>query len=183
MIEFGGRQISWTVAPGIFATSGLDDGSRLLLDGAMLKSGQTVLDLGCGSGPLGLLPHIGTPGLISVLVDVNPTALRCAVANAREMGIQSAFAILGDAASAIKNESFDVVLTNPPIRAGRKVVEGILRGGSASLKTGGSFYMVVRVQQGGWTLADRLEGFIGSKPELVRRRKGYLVFRAVKPPG
>lgn len=184
MIEWGGHSVRWTVAPGIFATRGLDDGSRLLLDGLTVASGQKLLDLGCGSGPLGLLPHLRTPGLMSVMVDVNPTALRCAVANAAALGIKTALCVLADGADAIQSAQFDVAVTNPPIRAGRKVVEGILRGGSASLKSGGAFYMVVRVQQGGWTLADRLEEIIGSKPELVRRRKGYLVFRAVKsPPG
>ena len=180
MIEWGGRELPWTVATGIFAAGGLDDGSRLLLDALALTTGQNVLDLGCGSGPLGLLPHLRTPGLTSVLVDINATALRCAAANAAALGIRSAFPVLGDAADALQPGQFDVVVTNPPIRAGRKVVEGIFRGGSVSLKTGGAFYMVVRVQQGGWTLADRLASVLGSKPELLRRRKGYLVFRAVK---
>lgn len=183
MIEWGGRKLAWNVAPGIFAAGGLDDGTRLLLDALVVAPGQRLLDLGSGSGPLGLLPHLGTPGLISLLVDVNPTALRCAQANARDLGIGSAFAVLADAGSALRTGCFDVAVTNPPIRAGRKVVEGILRGGAASLKAGGAFYMVVRVQQGGWTLADRLEASMGASPELLRRRKGYLVFRALKTPG
>ena len=183
MIEWRGREISWTVAPGIFATVGLDDGSRLLLDALTVSPGQRLLDLGCGSGPLGLLPQLGTEDLSSVLVDVNATALRCAAANARALGLARAFLVQGDGATVIAPGTFDVAVTNPPIRAGRKTVEEILRGGAASLKTGGAFYMVVRVRQGGWTLADRLEALIGAKPELLRRRKGYLVFRAVKPAG
>ena len=180
MISWAGREIAWTVASGIFSAGGLDDGTRLLLESLVLTSGQVVADLGCGSGPLGLLPHLATPNLTTVLTDVNPTALRCAVANIRALGLQSAFALVADGASALATGHFDVVVTNPPIRAGRKVVEDIFRGGAASLKGGGSFYMVVRVQQGGWTLADRLEEHLGSAPELVRRRKGYLVFRGRK---
>lgn len=182
MIEWGGRQIPWNVAPGIFASGGLDDGTRLLLDCLVFGRGQTLLDLGCGSGPLGLIPHLVTPDLISVLVDVNQTALACAAANASALGIRSAFPVLADGTAALRAGSFDVVVTNPPIRAGRKVVEGIFQGGATALKPGGAFYMVVRVQQGGWTLADRLEAAVGSKPELLRRRKGYLVFRARRPP-
>lgn len=180
MIDWGGRKLAWTVAQGIFATGGLDDGTRLLLDALVLEPGRTLLDLGTGSGALGLLPHLGTPDLTSVLVDVNPTALRCARANARELGIRTAFPVLSDAASAFRTGCFDVAVTNPPIRAGRKVVEGILQGGAAALKVGGAFYMVVRVQQGGWTLADRLGAAMGASPELLRRRKGYLVFRATR---
>ena len=181
MIEWRGHDLAWTVAPGIFSTGGLDDGSRLLLDAIAPAPGERLLDLGCGSGPLGVLPLIGAAGVTSVLVDVNPTALRCAAANVRTHGLTGrAFPLLADGAEALVPGSFDLTVTNPPIRAGRKTVEGILRGGAASLRGGGSFYMVVRVQQGGWTLAGRLEEILGARPELVKRRKGYLVFRAVK---
>jgi 16S rRNA (guanine1207-N2)-methyltransferase len=116
-----------------------------------------------------------------VLVDVNPTAVRCARENARALGLQRAFVVLADGPSAIRPGSFDLALTNPPIRAGRKVVEEILSGCATSLRVGGALCMVVRVQQGGWTLADRLGALMGAKPELMKRRKGYLVFRCVRP--
>lgn len=181
MIEWSGRRFDWNVAPGIFATSGLDDGSRLLLDCVAPSPGQRLLDMGCGSGVLGLLPHVTQPDLTSVLVDVNPTAVRCARANARAMGLTRAFVVLADGPSAIAPGRFDLALTNPPIRAGRKVVEEILRGCADALRVGGALYMVVRVQQGGWTLAERLGEMMRATPVLVKRRKGYLVFTCPKP--
>jgi 16S rRNA (guanine1207-N2)-methyltransferase len=180
MVEWGGHKLDWTVAPGIFSTSGLDEGSRLLLDSIAVAPGQWLLDMGCGSGPLGLLPQLGTPDLTSVLVDVNPTAVRCARENARNLRLERTLVVLADGPGAIRPGRFDVALTNPPIRAGRKVVEEILRGSLDSLRVGGSLYMVVRVQQGGWTLAERAGVMNGSPAVLVKRRKGYLVFRCVK---
>jgi 16S rRNA (guanine1207-N2)-methyltransferase len=179
-IQWGHHRLEWMVAPGIFSPRDLDDGSRLLLDALVVPTGGLLLDLGCGSGPLGLLPHLRDATLRSVLTDINPVALRCAAANARLHAPGRALVVHSWAASAIAPDRFDVVVTNPPIRAGRKVVEEILRGGLCSIKNGGSFYMVVRVQQGGWTLAARLGEWLGREPELVGRRKGYLVFRASK---
>ncbi|MBI4860946.1 MAG: methyltransferase [Candidatus Riflebacteria bacterium] len=179
-LRWRGMTIPWATAPGTFASGRLDEGTCILLDAARFTPGQWLLDLGCGSGALGLFPHLVSEGLTSVLVDINPTAVRCARANARGLGVDRALVVHGHAATAVLPGRFDVALINPPIRAGRKVVEEILWGALSSLRPGGSIYLVARVRQGGWTLATLLGRRLGQEPQLISRRKGYLVFHGVK---
>ena len=180
-IRYKTRTLPWNVAGGVFATRGLDEGTKLLLDCLRVAPGQLLLDAGCGTGAIGLLPHLDCSELASVLCDVNPAALACAAANARLHHVTGARLVRCWATTALLPGRFDVAASNPPIRAGRKVVEEILQGSINSLKPGGVFYMVVRVQQGGWTLAERLGEWAKSTPRLLLRSKGYLVFSLTKP--
>jgi 16S rRNA (guanine1207-N2)-methyltransferase len=183
-ISFAGRSLDWTTAPGVFARHGLDEGSRLLLECLDPRPGQWLLDAGCGTGVLGLLPHLACPGLTSVLIDVNPVALCCAAANARRLGISRSLVVqAGAEAFPFRPAAFDVAVVNPPIRAGRKVVEGLLGAAIEALRPGGDLLVVVRVRQGGWTIEERLRERTGVRTALLARRKGYLVFRCRSPAG
>ena len=49
-----GRRLTFATDAGVFSKSGVDFGSRLLIETADIPDGARVLDVGCGYGPIGL---------------------------------------------------------------------------------------------------------------------------------
>lgn len=104
---FGGRR--WVVAPGVFVPR---HRSAALVDAAAAhaRPGDTVLDLGCGTGAL-----VGTlvdrvPGLVVHAADLLPSATACARQN-----LPGAHVHTGDLFDAVPHGlRFDVVLANVP---------------------------------------------------------------------
>ena len=77
---------------------------------------QSVLDLGCGSGCIGLTLAWRFPELHVVLTDISTAALDVAQENARRLGVQDQVELRhGDWFGALKRrERFDAILCNPP---------------------------------------------------------------------
>jgi len=74
-----------------------------------------ILDLGTGSGCLGLslLRHL--PGATATLVDVSPEALAIAQKNAMELGLAGRCRFLcQDAGLKVEDSPFDIIVMNPP---------------------------------------------------------------------
>ncbi|RLI28489.1 MAG: hypothetical protein DRO46_03920, partial [Candidatus Hecatellales archaeon] len=63
------------------------DDSFLLAESLKVRKGERVLDLGCGSGFLGLLA--AARGSSVVAVDINPEAIRATRENAEANGLAS----------------------------------------------------------------------------------------------
>ncbi len=110
-----------TVLPGVFRPEEAEAVVvPLLRQHADLFAGREVLEIGTGSGLIGLCAaQLGASGV--VVTDINPQAVECARRNAEVLGLASvfearlvsesdpsAFSVVG------RNETFDVILSNPP---------------------------------------------------------------------
>ena len=78
-----------------------------------LPENQRVLDMGCGSGVLGLTLAAAKPGWDVTLADVSPDALSLARENAANLEISNAGFVESDLFSAIDGE-FDGIVANLP---------------------------------------------------------------------
>lgn len=79
-----------------------------------LKSPQTILELGVGSGCLLLTLLLNHPTLIGFGVDKSINALQCAVRNVHHHQLENrAHLIQGDWCSALQG-TFDIIVSNPP---------------------------------------------------------------------
>lgn len=78
-----------------------------------LPENQRVLDMGCGSGVLGLTLAAERPGWDLVLADVSPDALALARENVELLGVASASFIQSDLFSAVDGD-FDGIVANLP---------------------------------------------------------------------
>lgn len=172
-----GRMFQFLTAPGVFSRAGVDRGSRLLLDTVEPADARSILDLGCGYGVLGIVMGARAPQARVSLVDVNPRAVALARENAALNHVDNAEARCGDGCAAVAGEAFDLVLFNPPIRAGRAVVLRLLREARDCLAPRGRLYLVARTQQGARTLG-RLMGEIYASVAEVARGGGFRVFEA-----
>ncbi|HYG58898.1 MAG TPA: class I SAM-dependent methyltransferase [Symbiobacteriaceae bacterium] len=164
----------------VFSRDRVDFGSALLIETVDVAPTDTVLDLGCGYGPIGMaaarLAHQGRV----YMVDVNERAAGLAARNLQENHIANAEVRVGDGLKAVPGITFDKVLTNPPIRAGKAVIYSMIDDAWAALKQGGSIWVVIQTKQGAPSMKKKLKELFGNV-EDVEREAGYHVFKAVKP--
>src|SRR5256712_12255050 len=152
-VRLRGREWTFLSDRGVFARSGVDGGTRLLVETMRIASADHVLDIGCGYGPVGLVAAWLAPDGQAVLVDVNERAVMLATQNARLNGLVNVEVLQGDGCGPVAGRFFDAAVTNPPIRAGKATLRRLVREIWQQLRPGGRFYFVARTAQGARALA------------------------------
>jgi 16S rRNA (guanine1207-N2)-methyltransferase len=176
-LQFRGRRYRFLTDRGVFSYGRVDRGTRLLLEALEVGPRDEVLDLGCGYGVVGVVAATLAPEGKVVMVDVNARAVELARENARRHGLGNVEVLEGDLYGPVAGRRFDVIVTNPPIRAGRVVVRAVVEGAVRHLKPHGRFYLVARTAQGAKTLGKMVAEVFGQVEE-VERGGGYRVYRA-----
>ncbi|MFD1486183.1 class I SAM-dependent methyltransferase [Lacticaseibacillus baoqingensis] len=177
--DLAGNALHFTADNGVFSKHTIDYGSRVLI--AVVAQAQpsgTLLDVGCGYGPIGLALAKADPSLQVTMSDVNQRALALAQRNAKANGIQNV-TIIESAAYAAITGHFDTIVTNPPVRAGKAVVSEILAGAWAHLNDGGQLYAVLQKKQGAPSAKKLLQETFGNAA-VVKKDKGYYILQATK---
>ena len=162
---------------GVFAKSGLDFGSSLLIESFKNPDIEGLLcDLGCGNGVIGIVMN-KVYNRQSLLVDVNPRAVSLAEKNTIE-NKANCKAITTDCLDGI-NDSFACVLTNPPIRAGKVVVYRFFTESYNHLKVGGELWFVMRRSHGVESAIKKIDELFNNH-EVVKRKNGFWIVKAIK---
>lgn len=175
--ELEGTQFTLTAASGTFSSTRLDPGTRVLLkESASFPTAGTVLDIGCGWGPISLAIASLRPDTEVLGLDVNSRSLELAQANSAKLKLNNFKAVRADEIP--HDLEFDGIWSNPPIRVGKAVLHGLMETWIPRLKPGASAMLVVQKQLGAesfqkW-LAETFEGFDVSKHSMD---KGYRVIR------
>jgi release factor glutamine methyltransferase len=104
----GGNEI--TALPNVYA-GWLD--SELMCEVLDIPKDSRVLDLCTGTGVIAIkAAQLGAKNVIAV--DLNPEAVKSAILNKNKLGLQQVDVREGSLFEPIKNESFDVIIINPP---------------------------------------------------------------------
>src|SRR5713226_4577331 len=111
---------------GVFSRSELDRGTELLLEAIGLGPCESILDLGSGYGAIGIVAARLSEGGHVILTDVNERAVALARKNVIANGVGNAEVRLGSLYEPVAELAFNHILCNPPIRAGRGVVDRIV---------------------------------------------------------
>ncbi len=142
------RGTDWNIftRPGVFSWEHHDEATGILAETISVDAGESVLDLGCGSGLPGLVAaRLSETGHV-VLLDADSEAVRCARHSAQHAQLSNVSVMASDVASAIRDEKFDVVISNPPFHAGKSVSlelpQRFISDARSALVTGGRFYLV-----------------------------------------
>ena len=124
---------------GVFSKKGLDFGTRSLLETIDNVSGQ-VLDFGCGYGPIGI--YLKKTYNVEVdAVDINERAMNLAKKNA-ELN-KTNINIFESNIYENVNKKYDYIVTNPPIRVGKKILYQILFEAKEHLNVNGELWLVI----------------------------------------
>lgn len=176
-----GRTFRFKSDRGVFSKNEVDFGSRLLIEAFHLneKAKGSILDIGCGYGPIGLSIAAAYPEVIVEMIDINSRAVELAKENAKTNGISNVVIYESDLFDRINSEPFAAILTNPPIRAGKKVVQEIFEHSFAKLNTGGELWVVIQKKQGAPSAVEKLNQLFGNV-ETVQKKKGYYILKSKK---
>lgn len=177
--ELRGKKYTFLTDAGVFSKKGVDYGSKHLVETMQLKEDAKVLDVGCGYGPIGLTAASMCPKGHVTMVDINERAVELSAENARRNGIANVSILQSDLLEQVKEQRFDVVLTNPPIRAGKEVVHRIFTDAYDCLVDGGSIWVVIQKKQGAPSAMKKLESLYREVVE-VSKDKGYKILKATK---
>jgi 16S rRNA (guanine1207-N2)-methyltransferase len=183
-LRLAGVSLEMATGNGVFAKKGLDEGSRLLLKTALptvqqLPPRARIGDLGCGWGAMGCLLAAKCPTSIVTMSDVNARAAWLAQYNAKQNNLENTHVFCGDGLSAVEDSHFNLIVCNPPIRAGNAVIQTLFDDAYRCLKTQGQLWVVIRTAQGAKSWQKKLEAQFGNC-ETVIIESGYRILQCVK---
>lgn len=175
--KLSGRELVFHTDHGVFSRSGVDTGSRLLIESLPTPLSGKLLDLGCGYGVVGIAAAAASPYLQVWMVDVNERAVQLATKNALVNKVNERVQVLqGDGVTPLPESlQFDWIALNPPIRAGKDVVFGLYQEGLSRMSPVGTLFIVIQKKQG----AESSEKFLrslGFEVGIVVKNKGYRVY-------
>ena len=169
-----GHKFTFLTDNGVFSKDGLDFGSRLLLESIPLDEvGAKVLDMGCGYGTIGIIINKLTDHDID-MVDVNLRAMHLARRNAKENDCSNINIFESNCYQNITSK-YNTIITNPPIRAGKKIVYEILMSAKKYLEQDGNLFLVIRKEQGAKSIISDLEKEYNV--EILEKKKGFFVLK------
>ena len=156
---------------GVFSKGELDFGTKLLLDNVLKYNIKgDVLDLGCGYGVIGIVLKKMLDVNVS-MCDINNRAVHLSKMNAKKNNVVVNI-VSGDGFENIDCE-FDYIVSNPPIRVGKKKLYELLTNAMKHLKRFGELIIVVRKEQGALSLIKDMSVHYSVK--IIDKAKGFFI--------
>lgn len=173
------KLIHFTASSGVFSKKHMDFGTHVLLQALPdLSKKKQILDVGCGVGAIGLsIAKVYSDAHVD-MIDVNEQALELARENKSRNGIENADIFTSDIYQNI-TKKYDCIITNPPIRAGKKVVQEIVKSAKLHLNENGALYLVIAKKQGAPSMMEFIKEVYGDC-YILSKEGGYFVLNAIK---
>ena len=176
---YRGNIIKYFVDNGVFSKDRVDFGTNVLLRNLpIFKDNSKVLDVGCGYGAIGLPIAKSNKTLFVEMIDVNLRAIELVKDNLKANKIFNVKVYESNLYENV-NSMFDYIISNPPIRAGKKVVFGVVDQGYEHLNDGGEIYVVIQKKQGAPSLLKEMENVFGNA-EIIAKESGYFIIKSKK---
>ena len=175
-----GHRLKFTTDTGVFSKEAIDFGSKLLIESFVFPDMRgPILDIGCGYGPIGIALAKSDPNRTVVMADINARAVELAKENAKSNRLTNVSVLKSDLLDDVPHCGYAAIVTNPPIRAGKKVVYDLFRQAADFLPDGGEFWLVIQKKQGAASAKEKLASLFDGV-DVVHREKGYVVLRCQK---
>lgn len=167
------RVFTFTSDRGVFSKNHLDFASRLLIENVTLKESESMLDLGCGVGVIGLILEAKYQ-VKTTLVDINERAIELTNINKQKLS-SKATVLKSDGFTQLKHQSFDHIMSNPPIRIGKKELYQMLQKATEHLHKDGALWVVMHKKHGVESLIHFMDQ--NHRVETVIRKKGFKLLK------
>lgn len=179
-VELNGQKYQVQTASGTFSPTGLDKGTAVLLEHVPAPRG-TVLDIGCGWGPIAMTAALQNPDSKVYGVEVNERSIDLARLNAQALGLENLS--ISDPAGIEDDLQFDTIWSNPPIRIGKDALHELLLKWLPQLAPGGEAWMVVQKNLGSDSLQKWLVGQLPTDWSITRETssKGFRILKVTRP--
>lgn len=175
-----GNDLAFTSDNGVFSKHTVDYGSRVLIDYVdydRIPAGK-ILDMGTGYGPIGIAIAKAFPKRQVDMVDVNEVALALAKKNAVANQVDNVKIFESNIYDAV-SDSYAAIITNPPVRAGKQVVEQMISGARDHLVLDGTLTVVLQKKQGAPS-AKKLMTQVFGNCQILKRDKGYYILQSIQ---
>ena len=187
--EIENKKFEFVTDNGVFSKTKVDFGTdvmlKVFLRENMNKKNQKfdVLDIGCGYGVVSVVMKTFFQKIKIISSDVNERALELTIENLLKNEVvkdkNDNFEVRKSFAFDNISEKFDVILSNPPIRAGKQTIFQIYEESFEHLNENGKFYCVIQTKHGAKSTQKKLEEVFGNC-ETLEIDAGYRIFRSVK---
>lgn len=178
--ELKGHKFHFVTDSGVFSRNTIDYGSRVLIEtfsATDLPKGP-LLDVGCGYGPIGLTLAATTERFVE-MIDINQRAIDLAKRNAGRNQIENVAIHESNIYETVNETAYAAILSNPPIRAGKKVVHAILSDAYPLLTEGGTLTVVIQKKQGAPSAEKKMKEVFGNCT-ILTKDKGYYILQSIK---
>lgn len=183
-LNFLDKKFIFTTDNGIFSKNNIDTGTQILLKEIIKyfkspKNDFSALDIGCGYGVVACIIKKFFPQCIITLSDINNRALDLSKINLENNGIMNNYDIVHSYLFENIHKTFDLIISNPPIRAGKKVIFELYKKSYENLNKGGLFFCVIMTKHGAKSTEKELKN-IFSEVSCLQISEGYRVYMGKK---
>lgn len=160
---------------GVFNKKGLDYGTRVLLENINLSNKKTFLDVGCGCGPIGIYIAKQSLNYAVDMIDINEKAVNLTNKSIKLNDLKNVKAFVSNIYENVDSR-YDMIITNPPIHAGKKVVYEIIKNAKEYLNEYGELWIVIRKDQGAKSLIKDMSNIYDFK--IIKKDNGFYILCA-----
>ena len=168
-----GTEFEFYTSTGVFSKDKIDQGTLVLAENMIISENSKVLDIGCGIGVLGIVAAKLYNADI-MMSDINKRAVMLAEMNCKFNNVKAEI-YQGNLYEKIKQNDFDVILSNPPQTAGKEICFKLIEQSKNYLKNNGNLQLVARHNIGGKTLSKKMEEVFGNV-KVIAKKSGYWVY-------
>lgn len=172
--HFNNLTFSFITDYGVFSMDHIDHGSNVLLHAIDINDYSHILDVGCGYGVLGCVLKTLYSKANVTMFDVNPRAVALAKKNTAHL--EDVVVVESDF---VPEGLYDLVVMNPPIRAGKKVIFDLYTQIYRHMTSEGTLYIVISKRHGARSHQAFLKTMF-DEVNRVEKSKGYDVYKAIK---
>lgn len=170
-----GLELALKTQPGVFSHRRVDGGALALSESIVSKEDDSILDMGCGCGAIGISVAKQLKNYELRFIDSNARALKMTEINCRENKVEVTELILSASGDCLESCA-TLFVGNPPYFSDHKISALFIDTAYRALKANGRMYLVAKKME--WNENYAKKNF---KNIQIKKRRNYMILSAIRP--